>query len=41
VTLRQLVEGAAKHLEDHVREIQTIRVAYREHRARLAASQAT
>jgi len=41
LTLRQLVEGGAKHLEEHVREIQTIRAAYREHRARQTASQAT
>jgi hypothetical protein len=41
MTLRQLVESAAQHLEAHVREIQTIRAAYREHRARLTASQAT
>jgi hypothetical protein len=41
LTLRQLVEGGAMHLEEHVREIQAIRAAYREHRARLAASAAS
>ena len=41
LTLRQLVELGAAHLEEHVREIQTIRAAYREHRARMAAQAAS
>jgi hypothetical protein len=41
LSLRQMVEGGAKHLEDHVREIQGIRAAYREYRARQAAQQAS
>jgi uncharacterized protein Usg len=40
VTLRQLVESGAAHLEDHVREIQAIRAAYREHRLRQTAQAA-
>jgi hypothetical protein len=38
VTLRQLVEWNAGHLEGHVRDMQGIRAAYREHRARQAAA---
>jgi hypothetical protein len=39
LTLRRLVEWNAEHLEGHVREIQTVRAAYREHRARPSAEQ--
>lgn len=43
VTLRGLVQWNAQHLEDHVRDIQRIRAAYREHRraAQQPATQAT
>lgn len=34
MTLRQVIEWYASHLEDHVREIQSVRIAYRDHRAR-------
>ena len=37
MTLRQVVEWFATHLEGHVREIQQVRAGYREHRARQAA----
>jgi len=37
MTLRQVVEWFATHLEGHVREIQEVRAAYREHRAKQAA----
>ena len=36
-TLRQLVENGALHLEDHVNQIQAVRAAYRESRAKQAA----
>lgn len=39
VTLHQVVESSATHLEDHVREIQQIRAAYKEFRAQQAAAQ--
>ena len=38
-TLGQLAQGSTEHLEDHVREIQSIRAAYREHRVRQQAAQ--
>jgi hypothetical protein len=38
MTLRQVVEWYALHLEDHVREIQSVRAAYRDHRARQAVT---
>ncbi|MGH9591928.1 MAG: DinB family protein, partial [Bryobacteraceae bacterium] len=38
MTLRQLVEWHASHLEDHVRKIQSARAAYRDHRARQAVT---
>jgi hypothetical protein len=37
-TLRDLVQNCAEHLEDHVKQIQTVRAAYRESRAKQAAS---
>ena len=40
LTLFDLVKGTAEHTEDHVREIQGIRAAYREHRAKRAADAA-
>lgn len=36
-TLRDLVLNNAHHLEDHVKQIQGVRAAYREHRAKQAA----
>ncbi len=36
MTLRQVVEWYASHLEEHVREIQSVRAAYRDHRAKQA-----
>jgi hypothetical protein len=33
MTLRQVVEWYSTHLEDHVREIQSVRAAYKEYRA--------
>jgi hypothetical protein len=38
MTLRQVVEWYASHLEGHVREIQSVRAAYRDHRARQAVT---
>jgi hypothetical protein len=40
VTLRQLVEAGAQHVEEHVRDIQSIRGVYREQRAKRAADAA-
>ncbi len=39
VTLREVVEFFATHTEDHVCEIQAVRAAYKEHRARELAAQ--
>ena len=39
MTLHQAVEWFATHLEDHVREIQAVRAAYKEHRAQELATQ--
>jgi hypothetical protein len=36
-TLRDLVLNNAHHLEDHVKQIQSVRAAYREHRGKQAA----
>ncbi len=36
-SLRQQVQNATEHLESHVRQIQSVRAAYREHRATAAA----
>jgi hypothetical protein len=36
-TLRDLVLNNAYHLEDHVKQIQSVRASYREHRAKQAA----
>ena len=38
MTLLDLLRNAAEHAEGHVRQIQTVRAAYKEHRARQAAS---
>jgi hypothetical protein len=40
LTLRQLVEGGASHVEEHVRDIQGIRGVYREQRAKRTADAA-
>ena len=37
LTLRALVKGSAEHVEEHVKEIQGVRAAYKEHRAKHAA----
>jgi DinB superfamily len=39
LTLGTMIEQQAAHLENHVRQIQTVRAAYKEHRAKLAAAQ--
>jgi hypothetical protein len=36
-TVRELVKGSAEHVEEHVKQIQTVRAAYREHKAKQAA----
>jgi hypothetical protein len=41
MTLRQVVEYHAEHVDEHVQQIQRNRAAYREHRARQAAQPAT
>lgn len=38
VTLLDLLKGNAEHVEGHVKQIQAARAAYREHRAKQAAS---
>lgn len=38
MTLLQVIEWFASHLEGHVREIQEVRAAYRQHRAKQAAA---
>lgn len=38
ITLRDLLQGTAEHAESHVGQIQRTRAAYREHKAKLAAS---
>jgi hypothetical protein len=37
VTLQDLMRSNAEHVEEHVKQIQTVRAAYREHRAKSAA----
>lgn len=39
MTLRSAVEWFTEHLEDHVREMQAVRIAYKEHRAREVSTQ--
>ncbi len=38
ITLLDLLRYDAQHMESHVRQIQTVRAAYKEHRAKQAAS---
>jgi DinB family protein len=37
LTLRALVKGSAEHVEEHVKQIQGVRAAYKEHKAKHAA----
>jgi len=37
MTLRQLIQHNAEHLESHVKQIQSVRAAYKEHRTKQAA----
>jgi hypothetical protein len=39
VTLQDLLRTYAEHVENHVRQVQRTRAAYREHKAKLAAQQ--
>ena len=37
LTLRALIKGSAEHVEEHVKQIQGVRAAYKQHRAKQAA----
>ena len=39
LVLGSMVEQQAVHVESHVRQIQAVRAAYKEHKAKLAAAQ--